>query len=214
MYHPKLHQINCSLLQNLKLWHSTPLATAVKGRPFSELAIRKAYPLLSKTPYKLAYIKPCKCCQLEPYTHLNPQSPNAALKGSLDSFNLPDDCPLEDDCYYRREVAVSQDGLLHPSTACEVFAIRLVRQAKDITDSHTSPKTTWSFPEPKLSDQICSNPQQKHKLLFGYFEHNRMASLEGFRIHAGAISYMDHSQGYEVQNLLSASVRTSLTSVT
>ena len=32
-------------------------------RLFSNLALRKPYPLLSKTPCKLAYIKTCNCCQ-------------------------------------------------------------------------------------------------------------------------------------------------------
>lgn len=126
------------LFRNLKIQRSALTVTAINRRLFSSLAIRKPYPLLSKTPCKLAYIKPCKCCQLEPYTHLNPQDPDAELKGSLDSFNLPDGCPLEDDWYDRGEVAVSSDGLLHPETACKCHT----GGVKGTTDRN-SPQAAW-----------------------------------------------------------------------
>lgn len=39
---------------------------------FSTLASsRKPHQLLSSTPCHLAYIEPCRCCQLPPYVHLN-----------------------------------------------------------------------------------------------------------------------------------------------
>ena len=66
----------------------------------------------------LAYIKPCKCCQLQPYIHLNPKNPKSPVKGSLDSFILPDGIPLEDDDLELGEVEISSDGLIHPESAC------------------------------------------------------------------------------------------------
>ena len=65
----------------------------------------------------LAYIKPCKCCQLQPYVHLSPKAPDGPVKGSLDSL-MQDGMPLEDDDLDMGEVEVSSDGLLHPETAC------------------------------------------------------------------------------------------------
>ena len=65
----------------------------------------------------LAYIKPCKCCRLQPYIHLNPKNPKGPVKGSLDPM-MPGGMPLEDDDLELGEVEISSDGLLHPETAC------------------------------------------------------------------------------------------------
>ena len=84
---------------------------------FSNLALRKPYPLLSETPCKLAYIKPCKYYQLRPDVHLHPQDPHGEkVKESLDAI-MPNRIPLEDDSHDIGEVAISPDRLLHPETA-------------------------------------------------------------------------------------------------
>ena len=93
------------------------------SRSFSSLAIRKPYPLLSKTPCELAYIKPCKCCQLQPYVHLNPHDPDGEkVRGSLDPI-MPHGSLLEEDTHDIGEVAISEDGLLHPESACESYIV-------------------------------------------------------------------------------------------
>ena len=89
------------------------------SRRFSDLALsRKPYPLLSTTPCELAYIKPCKCSQLQQYIHFNPQDPNnGRVKGTLDA-KYPDAMELQADDLYVGEVEVSSDGLIHPESAC------------------------------------------------------------------------------------------------
>ena len=83
------------------------------------LAIQGTSPF-TRTPCKLAYIKSCKCWQLQNYAHLNPDDPNSSrVKGSLDSLIGPEGIPLADDELEIGEVAVSSDGLLHPETACK-----------------------------------------------------------------------------------------------
>lgn len=75
----------------------------------------------TRTPCKLAYIKPCKCWQLQPYVHLDPlRARNRYPQGSLDSIVEDPDGPSF--AHYPLdigEVAVAHDGLLHPHSACK-----------------------------------------------------------------------------------------------
>lgn len=96
------------------------------SRLFSDIALsRKPYPLLSTTPCKLAYFKPCKCSQLQQYVHLNPHDPNGdRVKGSLDA-KYPDAMELEADDLYLGEVKVSSDGMIHPESACSFSVVKI-----------------------------------------------------------------------------------------
>ena len=113
-----LNRLNTSFFRIAATRPTMPTRLNLSVRLFSNLALRKPYPLLSETPCKLAYIKSCKCCQLRPYIHFHPQDPHGEkVKGSLDSI-MPNGILLEDDSYDIGEVAISPDGLLRPETAC------------------------------------------------------------------------------------------------
>ena len=96
------------------------LPAAFRVRTFTELTAQGTYPLHSRTPCGLAYIKECSCWQLQKYIHLNPKDPHGYhVKGSLDPV-IGDGILLKDDFYHFGEVGVSQDGLIHPESACKL----------------------------------------------------------------------------------------------
>lgn len=89
-------------------------------------------PLLPKFPYKLMYVVPCKCWQLQNYVHLNPgDRENKKTKGSLDSIIGDQGMKLEEDYLEMGEVVVSEDGLLHPGMACQIALILKQRLVTD-----------------------------------------------------------------------------------
>ena len=79
---------------------------------------RESYTLLSTTPCKLAYFKPCRFTQLQQYNHFNPHDPDVnRVKGSLDA-TYQDAIPLKNIDLYLGEVEISLDGIIHPEIAC------------------------------------------------------------------------------------------------
>ena len=79
--------------------------TRVRTQSFADLTTDGRFSLLHRTPCVMAYIRSCKCWQLQKYVHLNPNDPHGfKVKGSLDSV-IGDGIHLEDDLYHLGEVS-------------------------------------------------------------------------------------------------------------
>lgn len=136
-----------------------------RSRLYSNLPGRKPYPLLSKTPCTVAYIKPCKCSQFQPYVHLNPEDPDGDnVIGSLDPI-MPKGYSITDEHLDYGEVEVSSDGLLHPETACGLnyYACNAIFRVC-IDHTYISPEATW-IPPAQPFDQICEHNRKGNGLL-------------------------------------------------
>ena len=84
----------------------------------SHTSVAETTQLLSFFPCKLAYIKPCKCWQLQKYVDLKPNgSDDGDIKGSLDPL-LGKYNGLQDQDLDFGDLPVSLDGLIRPENAC------------------------------------------------------------------------------------------------
>ena len=113
-------------------------------------------PKLSKIPCKLAYIKSCKCWQLQPYVQLVPDDLEGGLiNGSLDEMTgLLMDQEL-DIC----DVSISSNSLFHPTAAGRSTSCRVAHSA----DGH-NPSTAWTLAS-------CKRKHQIHRYIDVTFEH-------------------------------------------
>ena len=112
----------CALKTGIKR-PSVPISRSSRSHTFYTSTSQRLYPSPYRTPCKLAYIKPCKCWQLQPYVNLDPNDQvRDGLRGSPDPMlEAKGKMTLEDDLLEIGEVVVSPDGLLHPDTACMPF---------------------------------------------------------------------------------------------